>query len=270
MRSILCFSLLLSGIYLNVCVAQRTFSLSIGGASSYYYGDLSDQLRNARIRPGLTLNGSMYLSPAVSVRLGMSYGMIGAADSLASSAGRVHRNLSFQSALGEVSSVAVWHLFPDKRFGVSWVRKPHISPYVFGGIALFAFDPRTEYNGEMVRLQPLGTEGQHIDNYGPNRPYRLIQASFPFGGGLSFRPGRQWGLRLEMGYRMSFTDYLDDVSTVYPETEALLRIRGSLSAELSNRTGSAVEAGSQRGNPQAKDGYVFSSLVFVYYFDRFR
>ncbi|MEM7370510.1 MAG: DUF6089 family protein [Bacteroidota bacterium] len=270
MRYIFCFSLFLSAFLFSPLTAQRTFSLSVGGASSYYYGDVTDKLNNALIRPGLTASGSWYLSPSVSIRLGISYGMIGAADSLAGNEARRSRNLSFQSFLGELSSVAVWHVLPDKRFGISWVRKPHISPYIFGGIGLFAFDPRTEIHGELVRLQPLGTEGQFIQNYGPSRPYRLLQASVPIGGGISVRPGKRWGIRMEAGYRFSFTDYLDDVSTVYPEPEALLRIRGAISAELSNRSGGLVGAGSQRGNPGAKDGYIFSSLVLVYYFDRFR
>ena len=49
------------------------------------------------------------------------------------------------------------------------------TPYVTGGAAVFTFNPKAEYNGEWVALQPLGTEGQGLPQYPDRKKYSLIR-----------------------------------------------------------------------------------------------
>jgi len=144
----------------------------------------------------------------------------------------------------------------------------HISPYVFGGVAVFRFDPQAQLDQEWVRLQPLGTEGQYLDEAGTPEPYRLTQMSIPFGGGIEVRVSRYVGVQWEVGYRTTFTDYLDDVSTVYPDPIALYEHGGSALAQLSDRSGGYFDPGTRRGNPGAKDSYFFSNVMITYYLGR--
>jgi hypothetical protein len=65
----------------------------------------------------------------------------------------------------------------------------------------------------------------------------------------------------------TFTDYLDDVSTIYIAYPELLEKAGSLTAALANRQGEyngtepvVVQTGSQRGNPTSKD--YFGTITF--------
>jgi hypothetical protein len=66
----------------------------------------------------------------------------------------------------------------------------------------------------------LGTEGQYSTlpdtavNYGI-KPYKLIQLAIPFGLGVRFRLNEVMDLSAEIGFRYTFTDYLDDVSQNY-------------------------------------------------------
>jgi hypothetical protein len=71
-------------------------------------------------------------------------------------------------------------------------------------------------------LQPIGTEGQtasSIDPQFPNRPapkqYSLWQVAIPMGVHLDFIINKSWVIGAEIGFRMTFTDYLDDVSGYY-------------------------------------------------------
>ncbi len=83
------------------------------------------------------------------------------------------------------------------------------------GIGIFTFNPEARFGGdEWIDLQPLGTEGQWLadpENRYPE-PYELTQFNIPFGGGLRFRLSRRWDMEVEIGWRKTFTDYLDDVA----------------------------------------------------------
>ena len=47
------------------------------------------------------------------------------------------------------------------------------------------FDPKTYYQNELVRLQPLGTEGQFLPN-SKLKPYALHTITRPLGGIIEF------------------------------------------------------------------------------------
>lgn len=245
--------------------AQRSFSISAGAGTAYYYGDLTDNFNNSFVRPAASLSLSGYILPSFSIRMGITHGYVGASDSQASNETRRQRDLHFRSFISELSLTGVYEILPDRDFGISWKRQMHFTPYLFGGIAVFGFDPKAELDGTWYRLQPLGTEGQFVGDNG-KAPYSLIQASVPFGGGISMRVSPHIGFSMELGYRSTFTDYIDDVSTTYPETDALSGVSGSISASLSNP--GDFPSGTQRGNPGAKDSYFFSMVSVVYYFDR--
>ena len=89
---------------------------------------------------------------------------------------------------------------------------------------------------------------------------------------------KSWSLNFEISARNTGTDYLDDVSTVYPDMRDLERERGALAVALADRSvelpaipGSQVgERGSQRGNSLNKDMYLFATVGIVRYFGSLR
>lgn len=249
--------------------AQRTHSFSLGTGTIYYYGDLTDRFNNSLLRPSGSITYSRYIMPTVSFRVGAAVGEIGATDAMATADPRRVRNLHFRSPLMELSGVLVYEILRDRNFG-TWAGKPHFSPLIFGGVNIFRFNPKALYNGEWVPLQPLGTEGQFIPGHQPG-PYMRIQAGLPFGGGFSLRLAEYSGLSFEIGYRLTFTDYLDDVSTVYPDFEALAQQEnGALAITLSERSlDNRFGPGEIRGNSGANDGYFFAMVSVVYYLNRF-
>ncbi|MEM6265392.1 MAG: DUF6089 family protein [Bacteroidota bacterium] len=246
--------------------AQRGHSFSTGVGISYYYGDLTDGFQNIYVRPAGQISYGYYFTPAISLRFGLTYSQLGAADSLSNGEGRRKRNLHFRSPITEVSILGRYEFLPDSKFGLYYQNKAHFTPYVFGGVSIFTFDPRARRDGEWVRLQPLGTEGQFIPGGEYEDPYSLLQIAIPVGGGISYRFDNNLSIDLDIGYRFTFTDFLDDVSDAYPDIEELRAAGGDLAVSMSDPSGGAA-LGAPRGNPALKDGYVFAIVSFSYFLD---
>lgn len=227
------------------------------GASNYV-GDLVPgvvQLNETHAAVGAY--GQIGLHPYLSFRASLMYGKISGSDANNKDIQLQARNLSFQSSILEGSFQLIGHLLGGKRA---------FDPFVFVGIAGFRFNPEANYEGEWIELQPLGTEGQGTV-FGGERKYNRVQLSIPMGGGFQIHTKNSlvWGI--EMGYRKTFTDYLDDVSTVYPNRSQLLAANGELAVALSDRSGELtgndgfMEEGTERGGADYKDGYFFLGIT---------
>jgi hypothetical protein len=147
------------------------------------------------------------------------------------------------------------------------------TPYVFGGIGLFHFDPYAyDTSGTKVYLQPLRTEGEGLPEYPDRQPYKLTQFAIPFGGGITYALNDQISISGEVGFRKLFTDYLDDVSSLYYADTAILRREvGDLSAKMSFRSDETSDPlvfsdKLKRANPDKKDTYYTGLIKLTYYF----
>jgi hypothetical protein len=85
----------------------------------------------------------------------------------------------------------------------------------------------------------------------------------PLGAGVRFELTRRVGLALEAGYRFTFSDYLDDVSTTYPAA-AVDPLRASFIDRGPQVGTPPAEPGSMRGNPNNKDGYLSLGIKLEY------
>ena len=146
------------------------------------------------------------------------------------------RKLSFQTNLLEAAVVGEWYLIPDNFLGDS----PLITPYLFGGVAVFHFDPEAQYESGYLALQPIGTEGQGLKDF--ERPYSRTQVAIPVGAGLRLILSKRGSLSLELSARKLFTDYLDDVTGVTLDYNQIYEEKGELAARLSRPNISPEEA----------------------------
>jgi hypothetical protein len=178
------------------------------------------------------------------------------------------RNLNFQSKLFEWELSAQYSFFSlNNRW---W------TPYVFAGVGIYNFNPYTENaNGDKVYLRPLSTEGQ---GFAPGiKEYKRTQLSLPFGFGANYSLGEDSRVGIEFGYRKTFTDHIDDVSGFYVDEAALFAARGQQAVDMAYRGGEKTGnpypvAGSERGNPDSKDGYYYVTVTFTlrYWFDKYK
>jgi hypothetical protein len=241
------------------------FGLSAG--ASNYAGDLDDNFTLPFTRPGFGAHVIFLFRPRIYLRMAVFHGQITASDgSGVNLSGNQYRNLSFYSVINEGGIHAIYSLQSRNR---GFTRRNLIAPYVFVGIAYFQFNPKRKVNGIEYELQKVGTEGQYLTGNYP-APYSLNQFSIPFGLGFSLKLSNNFDIGAELGLRKTFTDYLDDVSTVYPDKLQLTAASGPIAAYLADPSANPNKplghpAFSQRGNPNNRDWYVYTNIHITYY-----
>lgn len=164
---------------------------------------------------------SVMYKNAVAVRLEGTFGQISANDNVLKgitdiAKQRFNRNLNFRSNITEVSALVEIH--PMYIF-IDWPAKdqppPRISPYAIGGVGYYSFNPQGKLGNRYIDLQPLHTEGQGFSEYPLRADYKLTQLNIPLGAGIKYELSPLINVRGEFIYRKLFTDYLDDLSTLY-------------------------------------------------------
>lgn len=196
---------------------KRKRYLSVGwsiGACNYV-GDLdpgqsfiSPALSKTGIHLGLF--GGMYRwTPRISFRGAVAYNMIRGND-WESSAGtgdakfRKVRNLSFINHMFEFKADMIYDLLPNKG---TYLKRPDYVPYAFWGIAVFYQNPYAYgTDNKLYNLRTMQNEGVLESP---------IQIAIPIGLGFRKKMNKEWDFAFEIGWRMTFTDYLDDVSGNY-------------------------------------------------------
>lgn len=223
---------------------------------STYSGDLTER----RLEPlGFHRAGGFYLRKKISPRFNMKYqfykGRISGDDARSSTeSGLWKRNLNFESDLFEVAAIAEYSPF---KFGDALFSS---RPYFYAGLAGFYFAPQTEVDGQTYNLSTYRTEGVE---------YSLTQFAIPFGVGMKMRVNGCGHLGFEVGWRKTFTDYLDDVSGYYPADLGLAddgsrTTRAMLSYRSQGADPDAPDmpgANQRRGNPEGKDWYMFFGIT---------
>ena len=171
------------------------------------------------------------------------------------------RNLSFRTDIIDASLGFEFNFFNL----IHGSRDQFYTPYIFGGLAFTYYNPKAKLDDEWHPLRYLGTEGQREGD-----EYAQIAAGLGYGIGFKMDFNYEWSLNIELAVRQPGTDYLDDVSTVYPNIAELEQLRGPLAVRLSDRSPELGiepigQPGRQRGNSGDNDAY-YSLRVGVVYF----
>lgn len=253
------------GLLTTLAFCQRGPELGFNAGVAYYFGDLNTQFDLSS--PGIALNayGRYNLDERVSLKLGFYYGRIKGDDSKSDNAFQQARNLNFFSDVWDGTLQLEFNFFPY----IHGSKDRYFTPYIFGGLSAVHFNPKTKLDGTTYKLQEFGTEGQPVGD-----EYALFNIGIAYGGGLKWDLNYYWSMNVELSGRVLFTDYLDDVSTVYPDPLVQEAVRGPIGAALSDRSdpdapgGKIGREGVQRGNSKNNDSYNFLSVGIAYYFGR--
>jgi hypothetical protein len=251
--------LLIALCCLPVIASAQNFYASVRLGMANYQGDLKAKSISFSQSKLLVSLGARYdFSEHVAARTYFSLTSL-QADDKNGTASMQSRNLNFKTKIFEWEAGAQYSLFS---FNDKWW-----TPYVYAGIGLFKYKPfAIDTNGAKVYLQPLSTEGQ---GFLPGvKNYKLMQFCIPIGIGAEYSLNEDMRLGVEFGYRKTFTDYLDDVSTTYADQAALLTARGQTAVDFAWRgdeKGPAPypAAGTIRGNPKNKDAYYYVAITYT-------
>ncbi len=213
--------------------------MTVGAGTSWYYGDLKDS--GIQPKANLNLGAHLRFTERISAKVELNWYQLGASDDQYEP-----RNLSFKSNNIEFIAAGVVDLFPHS---TNFYSRKRFTPFAYGGIGFTYFNPKAELDGVTYSLRPLQTEGV---GYSP------VTVVVPGGIGVRVKINQFIDVSLEGGYRLTFTDYLDDVSTVYVAQDD--PVAAALSNRSLNMPNGNAEVGDVRGNPDSRDGYFVGGI----------
>jgi hypothetical protein len=209
------------------------------------------------------------LNRMFSVNGGLMYMRIQGADALSTYRPRVGRNLNFRNDMLELYVRPEFTIFQDNDLGGRGRYKTDFRLFGYVGVAALYHAPKGQINreGAFYDLQPLRTE--LVD-------YSKLSVAIPAGIGFHFTKKRRHRFGWDMGWRTTFTDYLDDASTVYADPAALAANGGLEAVALADQSAFAYaldatlphpnnyDEGAIRGDPTHNDSYLTMTFTYSY------
>ena len=250
------------------------FGLHLGGAN--YLGEMGgkDQPRRdfvwdmklGQTRWAVGGFARRKINRTISINAGLLYMRIQGADELSTYRPRRGRNLNFRNDMFELYLRPEFTIYQDNDMGGRGRYRTSFRLFGYAGIALYYHNPKGQLYGEgdFYALQPLRTELVDYSNIG---------VSVPIGIGFHFTQGRRHRFGWDLGWRTTFTDYLDDASTVYADPALL---PSQLAVDLANQSSQAYaldptlpdprnyDAGAIRGDATHNDSYLTMTFTYSY------
>ena len=243
------------------------FGIHAGAGIAAYHGDLMQSDANMFKQASYSFSAGASYSFIKKLSASLDFGIqqLKAADSKNSGEQYKARNLSFKSTVFDIAVSAEYSILDLDRY--------MLTPYVSAGVGVMFFNPyTTSAAGNKQYLRELGTEGQGLAAYPDRKMYKKSAVEFPLGIGAKYPLSDKIALKLDLKYRITGTDYLDDVSiNGYPD-KALLDARNPVTATFTWRGNEVGQGGYPknlalpRGNPNNKDGYLTIQFKVVYGF----
>jgi hypothetical protein len=237
---------------------ERNLIINAGTGTAHYFGELANPKQLNKVRMNINVGAEYFLTDRISARADATWFQLSGSDELATvESNRRPRNLSFFSNNVEIDLLGSIQLFPNQK---KFYQRKAFNLYGFAGIGVLHFNPKTRYQGEVIALQPLQTEGVN---------YSRVQFVVPIGLGAKVKVNPWMNIAVEGTYRETFTDYLDDISLRQYSDPATLS--SPLSVALSDRrkefnTNADIAAMPDiRGNPKNEDSYFILTVKAQFY-----
>lgn len=199
-------------------ILQKTFELGVFGGTSFYFGDLTknDFITLSDVNFSTALRLGYNLSPHWTPRISLFYGKVNGSD-LDDRGAWVRRGYQFESVIAEASAMMEYNFL---KFGSG--ESYRWTPSLALGFGIFYYNPQwiyTDLNSGMqykFNLRDLGTNGQYArSDLDPDAigGYGATAFCFPIEVSVKRITGKkdQWMTMLNLGWRFTRTDYLDDV-----------------------------------------------------------
>ena len=255
-----------------VSVGASGFLGDLGGRNTIGKDFSPVDLEFAATRPAVSAAFRYKLNKNINWHSSFNYLLLTGNDNLTTEQYRNNRNLNFKSNIFELATRVEFGISSFKRPGVYSLKKSLIRTSKtrafellgFVGVGVFYFNPKgiDPTTNKYVALQPLHTEGQGLPG-GPKQ-YKRVSISIPMGVALHVILNKYWSVGMELCYRKTFTDYIDDVSGTYYDNTSLANAYGPTSALMADpskgdipgaTSNNADGTGAQRGDKN-KDSFM--------------
>jgi len=235
--------------------AYNFIKLSAGLGMSTYYGDICEGWNCYKFRHSLNFGAYFRYNHRFSFRGDLFWTRLYNDDQIY----KFHRDLGFRTDVLELSTTIMYDIFA---FEHKFESRRTIEPYLHAGIGLAYFNPMGKLDGRWYNLSDYHTEG---------KSYSQVIPVIPIGAGIRTRMRHDLNLGFEFSYRITFTDYLDDVSGKnYLDPSKFPDGANSTASLLANRSTIPYFPERVRGNPTKNDGYFTFAIRAEYMIKAYR
>lgn len=228
-------------LYLGLVFSGIAQKYEIGGGigGAVYSGDIIRKVDVGQAGIQGTLFGKRNFDNVWSLRVGLSTGILQGDDELGPlDLVNKSRDARFKGGVIEASAVMEFNFLDFLRNDSEFI----FSPYAFFGVGYSYFLMKGRYSAE---------------RFTPADYYQVSSPVIPFGGGVKYRLNDRWTLAAELGFRPTFTDYLDKIDS----NVGVIPIQ-----QTDPITGKELTHIVNFGNPYTKDWYYFLGLSVSYTF----
>lgn len=254
---------------IGINVGMTNFLGDLGGGKTVGQPFIYD-LDIQATRPLIGISYNYRIDKLTLLSTQINFGYLRGDDAFTKNLIRNNRNLNFRSPIIELTEQFELILYNSRethRYKLRGVRGwTSFEIYAFVGVGVFWFNPQGRApDGKWYNLKPLSTEGQGLS---PDiKTYSNFQVSIPYGLGFRYRPNK-WAYGFAIGPRFTFTDYIDDCSTVYFNNDIIRNQKGDIAAYFADPSKGEISGqtltGEQRGDPEDKDNYIFAYFTINY------
>ncbi len=271
----------------NSILEKLDFSISLGsffllgdlGGNPGTAGDFVKDFNFKSTKLNLSVDANYYVKKWLSIGAGFVHGKLESDDASILNKGggeipRIMRNLNSRTTISEFH--ALLKFYPKWLFNQSNLLRGKFDLYGIGGVGIYHFDPAVQdRDGSWIKASPLKLEGQGFDEYPGTKPYALTQFKLQSGAGVKYSITKNMAIAFEVVYRKLFTDYLDDVSTIYINPMLFDKYLSAENAAIAKRvyykgiytdvTNPDTEL-TIRGDPTDYDAYISENITIVWRF----
>jgi opacity protein-like surface antigen len=183
-----------SVFFSGTALAQNTSEVGLGLGAANYKGEVSPHYHFLKNRPAFTVFYRKDLSEAVTLRGGLTLGMIRTKDPDIDLPLHQNRRAEVTTNLAELSAAMEYNFldYYDAKRAVRW------TPYLLVGLAIANYNNR-------------------VDFHGVTKPFaNTFVFAIPLGVGVKYALSNRWNLGAEFGARKTFSDRIDYYKTGTP------------------------------------------------------
>lgn len=208
------------------------YSFGINGIGSYFFGDVSSGVQT--IRWGAGLQYLTKVNAHIAFTIDGNYIRLIADDDLVSSAKRGKttnayiRNLHMRNDVIELGLHGRYEFLPIYDY---FTKRKKFNGFATMGVGLLYSNPQAKDSSENWRnLSSVHTE---------NKSYSSFTAYIPVSVGVTYKISNHFDIEFELGYRFTFSDYLDDAKGAYVDPTTL---QSDDAKFFSNRSAEATDS----------------------------
>lgn len=190
---------LLCFVFIQTFLFSQNTELGVLVGGSLYTGDLGVSPSNflPQTHPAVGLMGRQHLSEKFAVRALFAIGGISGDEKKYPTRGHLEeRGFNFKATVAELGIIPEWRPFS--------VGNVHF--YLFGGLSAVYVNPKSYFNDQATSASNAAIAEDQ------SQKYPKIALAIPAGGGFQWNMNETTALGLELGFRKTFTDYLDGFS----------------------------------------------------------